>query len=168
MEPVSDRSNSQSHDGGLEPVEPGYRHALRVRLSIAWLVLLAASAIADTLLLSGTSFARVPTLLVALTALGSIVLLPDRIYRRLRYRLDDRILQVVRGWLFHTDTVVPLIRVQHIDVTRGPLDKLFGIASLVIHTAGTHNSVVVVPGLSPDRAAEIRDTIREHVRTDFD
>jgi membrane protein YdbS with pleckstrin-like domain len=74
---------------------------------------------------------------------------------------------VVRGWLFHTDTVVPLVRVQHIDVTRGPLDKMFGTASLVVHTAGTHNSIVTVPGLAPDRAAEIRDIIREQVRTDF-
>ena len=92
---------------------------------------------------------------------------PQRIYARLRYRLTDRLLQVVRGWLFHTDTIVPFVRVQHIDVTRGPLDKLFGTASLVVHTAGTHNSIVTVPGLSPERAAEIRDIIREHIRTDF-
>ena len=76
-------------------------------------------------------------------------------------------LQVVRGWLFHSDTVVPLVRVQHIDVTRGPLDKMFGTASLVVHTAGTHNNTVTVPGLAPERANAIRDVIREHVRTDF-
>ena len=78
-----------------------------------------------------------------------------------------RLLQVVRGWLFHVDTIVPLVRVQHIDVTRGPVEKIFGVATLVVHTAGTHNSVVTLPGLSPERAAEIRDIIREHVRTDF-
>ena len=69
--------------------------------------------------------------------------------------------------MFRTDTVVPLVRVQHLDVIRGPLDKMFGVASLVVHTAGTHNSIVAVPGLSPERAAAIRDVIREHVRTDF-
>ena len=61
----------------------------------------------------------------------------------------------------------PLVRVQHIDVTRGPLEKMFGVATLVVHTAGTHNSVVTLPGLAPDRAGQIRDIIREHVRTDF-
>ena len=80
--------------------------------------------------------------------------------------MGERVLQVVRGWLFHTDTVVPLARVQHLDVVRGPLDKLFGTSSLVVHTAGTHNSVVVVPGLAPARAAEMRDIIREHVHAD--
>ena len=102
-----------------------------------------------------------------LLGLLSIVVAPQRIYRRLGYALTERVLQVVRGWMFHTDTVVPLVRVQHLDVVRGPLDKMFGTATLVVHTAGTHNSIVTLPGLSPERAAEIRDIIREHVRTDF-
>jgi membrane protein YdbS with pleckstrin-like domain len=107
--------------------------------------------------------------LVAL-AIGLFVTIvfPARVYRRLRYRLTDRLLQVLRGWLFHTDTVVPLVRVQHLDVVRGPLDKMFGTASLVVHTAGTHNSIVTLPGLAPDRAAQMRDIIREQVRTDFE
>ena len=97
----------------------------------------------------------------------SLVTAPQRIHARLRYRLTARFLQVMRGWLVHTDTIVPLVRVQHLDVTRGPLDKMFGTSTLVVHTAGTHNSIVTLPGLSPERAAEIRDIIREHVRTDF-
>ena len=73
----------------------------------------------------------------------------------------------MRGWLIRVDTMVPFVRVQHIDVTRGPLDNLFGTATLVVHTSGTHNSVVILPGLSPERAGEIRDILRQHVRTDF-
>ena len=94
--------------------------------------------------------------------------MPSRRYQRLGYALHPTLLQVVRGWLFHADTIVPLIRVQHLDVTRGPLDKIFGTASLVVHTAGTHNSIVVLPGLAPDRASEIRDEIRRHIRSDFE
>ena len=40
------------------------------------------------------------------------------------------------------------------------------IASLVVHTAGTHNSIVTLPGLSPERAAEIREAIRSEIRAD--
>ncbi|MBA2636236.1 MAG: PH domain-containing protein, partial [Sphingomonas sp.] len=108
-----------------------------------------------------------PSIALPIIALISLTTAPQRIYSRLRYRLTERFLQVLRGWLLHTDTIVPLVRVQHLDVTRGPLDKLFGTATLVVHTAGTHNSIVTLPGLSPERAAEIRDVIREHVRTDF-
>ena len=151
----------------LEPVEPGYKNVLRFRLGIAWLVLVGIALIVDAALFEGTPARGVVPLTVLALAVVVIVVAPRRIYRRLRYGLSERVLQVVRGWLFHTDTVVPLVRVQHLDVIRGPFDKMFGTASLVVHTAGTHNSIVTVPGLAPDRAAAMRDTIREHVRTDF-
>ena len=152
----------------LLPVEPGYRAVLRTRLVLTWLPLVVGATIFDNVLLDGTPYFGLPT--IALLTLGtlSVVLAPPRLYRRLGYRLTDRLLQVVRGWMFHSDTVVPFVRVQHLDGTRGPIDKLFGTATLVIHTAGTHNSVVTVPGLAPERAAEIRDVIREQVRTDFE
>jgi uncharacterized protein len=154
-------------DPPLEPVEPGYRNVLRVRMLVMWVPLTIAAVIFDQMILPRFPLYGLPSTLVPLLGLISVVVAPQRIYRRLRYRLTDRLLQVVRGWLFHTDTVVPLVRVQHLDVVRGPLDKLFGTANLVVHTAGTHNSIVSVPGLAPERAAEIRDIIREHVRTDF-
>jgi membrane protein YdbS with pleckstrin-like domain len=154
-------------EGALQNVEPGYKHVLRVRLAIFWLVLLAGSLILNAVLLDTTRYAGALPAAVLVAALGVITAAPERTWRRLKYRLTDRLLQVLRGWLFHVDTIVPLVRVQHIDVTRGPLDKMFGTATLVVHTAGTHNSIVSLPGLSPDRAAEIRDTIRAHVRTDY-
>lgn len=154
-------------DPGLLPVEPAYKNVLRARMAIFWLVLWGAGAVADQVVLQETALAGFPTFAIPALALVAIVTAPERIYRRLHYKLTERLLQVVRGWLFHVDTVVPLVRVQHIDVTRGPFEKAFGVATLVVHTAGTHNSVVTLPGLAPERAGEIRDIIREHVRTDF-
>jgi membrane protein YdbS with pleckstrin-like domain len=151
----------------LQPVEAGYRHVLRVRLLTMWVPLIIAGVVADNALLGDTPFYGLASGIPPVIALAIIVLAPDRIYQRLRYGLNERLLQVVRGWLFHTDTIVPFVRVQHLDVTRGPLDKMFGTATLIVHTAGTRNSIVTVPGLAPGRAAEIRDIIREHIRTDF-
>lgn len=154
-------------DPPLELVEPGYRNVLRVRLAISWLFLVIVGLILDRMLLAAVGFGGVLPLVLLVFGVLVVVIAPQRIYRRLRYRLTGQLLEVVRGWLFHVDTIVPLVRVQHLDVVRGPLDKMFGTASLVVHTAGTHNSTVTVPGLAPERAAEIRDIIREHVRTDF-
>lgn len=150
----------------LQPVEPGYRNALRARAAAFWVPLFLASLAVNAIALSDTRFAGVLPVFVGLVALSGIIVAPDRIYRRLGYAIDGRLLRTVRGWLFHTDTVVPFVRVQHIDVTRGPFDKLFGTATLVVHTAGTHNSIVTLPGLSPDRAAEIREAIRSEIRAD--
>ena len=152
----------------LLPVEAGYRQVLRARLAIFWLPLCIGIAVLDWALLDDSELRWLPTVAAAFAALGILSSAPQRIYARLAYRLTAGFLQVVRGWLFHVDTIVPFVRVQHVDVTRGPFDKMFGTASLVVHTAGTHNSTVTLPGLAPERAAEIRDIIRQQVRTDFE
>lgn len=133
-----------------------------------WVPVSIGAIIADFLLLAGTQVAGLFAALVPLIGLLSVVIIPGRRYQRLAFALHPTMLQVVRGWLFHTDTMVPLVRVQHIDVTRGPLDKAFGTASLIVHTAGTHNNIVTLPGLAPERASAIRDEIRQHIRTDFE
>lgn len=148
----------------LQPVEPAYRNALRARAVIFWVPVFLAALVVDQTLLATTPFSSLLPVIVGAVGLSAITVAPDRIYRRLGYAIDGRLLRAVRGWLFHIDTVVPFVRVQHIDVTRGPFDKMFGTASLVVHTAGTHNSIVVVPGLSPHRAAEIREAIRSEIR----
>jgi membrane protein YdbS with pleckstrin-like domain len=167
MDRLSDRDSGW--DGAqLQHVEPGYRQVLRLRLLVLWLPLVVGALILDNAALDETPFYGLASIAVPLIAILVVAIAPQRIYRRLLYGLTERLLQVVRGWLFHTDTIVPFVRVQHLDVTRGPLDKMFGTATLVVHTAGTRNSIVTVPGLAPDRAAEIRDIIREHIRTDFE
>ena len=158
---------TQDEQSPFLPVEPGYKNVLRARMALTWGPLVIAAVVLDRFI-NDSRFYGLPTTLVPLLALISLTVVPQRIYRHIGYRLTDRLLQVVRGWMFHSDTIVPFVRVQHLDVTRGPVDKLFGTATLVVHTAGTHNSIVTVPGLAPEKAAEIRDVIREHVRTDFD
>ena len=157
-----------AEDAPLLPVEQGYKSALRLRSAIFWGVVFVASLIAASSLSAEIPLLGLLPVVLGLLGLAAVILLPAKTYRRLRDRLTGRLLQVMRGWMFHTDTVVPLVRVQHLDVVRGPIDKMFGIATLVVHTAGTHNSIVTVPGLAPDRAAEMRDIIREQVRTDFE
>ena len=150
----------------LQPVEPAYRNTLRARAAIFWVPIFLVSLVVDRTVLIDTPFAGLLPAVLGLIGLSGIVVAPDRIYRRLGYAIDGRLLRTVRGWLFHTDTVVPFVRVPHIDVTRGPFDKLLGTAMLVVHTAGTHKSVVTLPGLSPERAAAIREAIRSEIRAD--
>ncbi len=150
----------------IQPVEPSYRSALQARAAVFWLPVFIASLVLDRAVLAGTAIEGLVPALIGAIALSGIIIAPNRIYRRLGYAIDSRLLRTVRGWLFHTDTIVPFVRVQHIDVMRGPFDKLFGTATLVVHTAGTHNSVVTLPGLSPERAAEIREAIRHEIRAD--
>lgn len=150
----------------LQTVEPAYRNVLRLGAAMFWMPVLVGSLVLDRLVLDQLWIAGLAPVLAGFTAFSAILVAPERIYRRIGYSVDRELLRVVRGWLFHTDTIVPFVRVQHIDVKRGPLDKLFGTATLVVHTAGTHNSIVSLPGLSPDRADAIREDIRGSIRSD--
>lgn len=149
-------------------LEPGYRTLLRLNWALLMLPLTAAAIGVDLLLLrrEGLPWGVLSTLFAVLTLIG-VVVTAGRQYARWGYALGADDLRVVRGYAFHTDTVVPFVRVQHIDVGQGPLERLCGVAHLVVHTAGTHNSIVTLPGLTRARAEAMRDTIRAHIQTDF-
>jgi len=77
-------------------------------------------------------------------------------YDRTAFRLDREQLLVRHGVVVHHELVVPVTRMQHVDIDRGPVERLFGIARLSVYTAGGRRATVQIPGLLPDRAAELR------------
>ena len=91
---------------------------------------------------------------------------PARKYRHWGYDMGTDRLRVVRGYLFYRDTIVPFGRIQHIDVDQGPIDRRYGLAKLTVHTAGNHNSTVVLPGLAHTDALAMREAIRAAIRQD--
>lgn len=80
-----------------------------------------------------------------------------RDYRAWGYRLDERVLEVRNGVLFRRTRLLPLSRLQHVDIRRGPFERWFGLASLVLHTAGTHAASITIPGLDANEAVRLRD-----------
>lgn len=57
-------------------------------------------------------------------------------YHRYRYKLDEHALEIMEGYLFVTHSIVPIERIQNIEVTQGPIDRLFGISSMSVTTGG--------------------------------
>lgn len=94
---------------------------------------------------------------VLLAALGHFW--PEAAWKRASWRLGEGGLEIRRGVLFRTVTFVPRSRVQHTDVSQGPLERQFRLATLVVHTAGTLHASVDLPGLSRETAVEIRDLL---------
>ena len=149
----------------LTRVEPGYRWVMVIRSAILGLGLLAGAGAGDFALSDeGLITQGMVAGPVALIVLYLVFALPRRRWRRLGYDMSGDRLRVARGYLWRTDTVVPFGRVQHIDVDQGLLERSFDLATLVVHTAGTHNSKVSLPGLSEPHAAEMRETIRAHIK----
>lgn len=94
------------------------------------------------------------------TAIAALVVTayPRAAYRRWRYELGDDELRLRHGVFFRNDAVLPYYRVQHIDVTQGPIDRMMNLSRLVIHTAsaGTDKEI---PGVASEVAEALRRTI---------
>ncbi|WP_394005279.1 PH domain-containing protein [Luteimonas sp. WGS1318] len=91
-----------------------------------------------------------------------------RRWLRTRWRLDDDGFGIRRGHMWRSDTRVPGSRVQHLDIRRGPLERAFGLSTLIVHTAGTRNSAVSVSGLDHAEAERLRDALAARAARDDD
>lgn len=146
-------------------LDPRYKTVLRWRAAIAGIALTALATGAELFLATVIDWRPGPVMLtVALLALAAVIVMPGRRYRRWSYARRAEALEIAHGVLVRVETSVPFGRVQHIDIARGPIERLCGVATLALHTAGTHNSVVHLPGLAVDDAEAMRAEIREHIR----
>lgn len=67
------------------------------------------------------------------------------------------------GVFWRSETVQPLKRVQHVEVTRGPLEKRFGLASLKVYGAGGGSATFAIPGLEVADAERLQDFLLDPV-----
>lgn len=108
--------------------------------------------------------APVPTprgaLPAAVAAVGLLLagIVPVIRYRRWGYALRDRDLCIRHGVLWVTMTVIPYARLQFVDTRQGPLDRMFGLSQLVVHTASLGVSGRL-PGLDADVAERLRERL---------
>jgi uncharacterized protein len=100
----------------------------------------------------------VPVLVVAALgyAWGWVYL--GRNQRSWGYTERDEDLLVRRGVLWRELVVVPYGRMQFVDVTRGPVQRAFGLATVQLHTAAAATDARI-PGLVPAEAARLRDRL---------
>lgn len=80
---------------------------------------------------------------------------PRARYQRWRWRLTDLALELRHGVILHRLEVVPYFRIQQIDVTQGPLDRLLDLSSLQVTTAAASGSVEL-PGIAAADAPAVR------------
>jgi membrane protein YdbS with pleckstrin-like domain len=144
-----------------EPVWTGLPPGLlRMRrlLLVVWLGLLTIGVGLPLGLLAGPAWAAFALLPLALMTWGWRML--GRNWRSWRYaeRADD--LLISRGVLWREETVVPYGRMQLVEVTSGPVERHFGLASVQLHTAAAATDACI-PGLDPAEAERLRDLLTE-------
>jgi membrane protein YdbS with pleckstrin-like domain len=82
-------------------------------------------------------------------------------YRAWIYQVREDSLYLERGVVTHVRTIVPYVRIQHVDTSRGPLERALGLSTLVVYTAGSRGADVSVPGLKPGEARDLQQRLKE-------
>ena len=150
-------------DGALTPLHPDHVKVLRINTLLALLPVLVGVVVLEIADFAPTGLFAGLYLVIAVFLLWRI---PKRRYRFKGFAMSSDRLRVVRGLWWHSDTVVPFGRVQHIDVDQGPVQRYYNLATLTLHTAGTHNASVRLPGLLHEQALAMREEIRAHIKRD--
>ncbi|RNC79338.1 MAG: hypothetical protein ED557_14740 [Balneola sp.] len=105
------------------------------------------------------------TLVAIVLALSIHILLtvvfPKVRWNRWSYDVSEQAVDLHRGIIIQTRTVVPINRIQHVDTKKGPIYRRFGLSSISISTAATTHEI---PALDDNTASEMRTLISELVR----
>ena len=113
----------------------------------------------------GMSFQRVWPVSAVLGLLGVLfgIYRGIKIHRRFLWRLDEDSLDIRKGHMWTQELRVPIQRVQHLNLSRGPLQRSRQLATLTVYTAGTANSSVKMPNMDSDTAERIREHLSARI-----
>lgn len=93
---------------------------------------------------------------VVAVQLVCLLVLPQIRYRRWRYEVTTTDVLIRSGLIVVSTSVIPMVRVQHVETKQGPVLKANGLASITVTTAG---SSFEIPGLAADEAERLRDQV---------
>ena len=106
-------------------------------------------------------FGALPVLAVLALSAAVVGVVPGLRWRRWRYEIRPDEVDLQRGIFWISRTLVPLARIQHVDTRQGPLQRRFGLSTVVFYTAAGPNQI---PELSTLVAERVRDRIAELTR----
>jgi membrane protein YdbS with pleckstrin-like domain len=100
-----------------------------------------------------------PPVLVAIAGLTFVWLWPPLAYRHLRFGVDETGIAIESGVIWRSRVSLPRVRIQHTDVSQGPLERRYGIGTLKLYTAGSRHVKIELQGLNHDEALALRDAL---------
>ena len=154
-------------DGEDHHVDPRSIHVARL---IALPLTLGIPLLPLAFLTVGWALSGIPTV-VYLPLVATVLLLtglavtiayrfPAARYRHLRYLVAPDGLRIQRGVLWRKTIWIPITRVQHTDVSQGPLQRKYDLAALTVHTAGTEGASIPLSGLEHGVATRLAGHLR--------
>ena len=147
----------------MHPLDPAIKKVWTIKLAAGWAVVMVGMLVWDVIRL----FDQSRSLPFGVLSGGALVfLLPPLRYRFWRFNLSTEELYLERGVWNRVRTIVPLRRIQHLDVSQDVVERNFDLGKLIVHTAGARSSDVVLPGLRYEDAERLRDEVKHYITED--
>lgn len=143
-------------DAAPRPLDPRIVRVWRLAGLVTTAILAAPTVVLA--LIFGVALLAVPAAIVV-AGLAWVVIVPRRRYERWRFRVGETDVRVERGVWWRQVTVVLHARIQHVDTKQGPLERMLGLGTVHIFTAGTVGALVEIPGLAHADAEALRDRL---------
>lgn len=141
-----------------------WRITASIYITILWLLIIAWFVL--TIIFEFPLWIALVAILVGLIFIFLFIyLIPMLRYRRWRYEIFEQEIYIQHGILIRTRTLIPMIRVQHVDTEQGPILKRFKLATVSISTAA---STHIIPALLEEDASALRDKISILARVEED
>ncbi len=129
-----------------------------LRLPI-WLIICAAAFIGGAFIPFGT-VVKVAAAVLALYKIAGIIVYPQIEYRQWGYKIYEDKVDIRHGIFFVTHTIVPVVRIQHITVSQGPINRKLGLYEVEMALASSNFEI---PCLSKEVADEIADNLKNRL-----
>jgi membrane protein YdbS with pleckstrin-like domain len=147
---------------GFTPLDPRARALLHLQAVVRWLTFWLPSSVFFAF---GASALFRPEVGVAVGAtLGFLTFvaslwLPAVAFDRWGWALRPEGLAITRGVWVRADVLIPLQRIQHVDLRQGLIEQWMGLASLQVHTASGLGADGAIPGLDFEEAQKLREKL---------
>lgn len=140
----------------LKSIERDYVKVLRIQI---FLLMLLVCGVLGFLAFKTRDESHFPLLFAGALVLFIFLLVyyPEKIYKYTKYGMVDKVFYVCKGKWFRKRTAVAQNRIQHTDVSQGPIARKYDLATLTIHTAGMKEADIHISGLKHTDAVAMRD-----------
>jgi membrane protein YdbS with pleckstrin-like domain len=145
-----------------QALHPAIRDVWRISAILTGVVLVVVSAVVEFFVRRGLEHPVLIPIFGPLLFLTIAVLsywASIRQYDFWTYRLTPEMLELRQGLVWRQRRCVARDRIQHVDINSGPLDRRFGLVQVVVYAAGAMGSVGSIPGLTPERAEELKEAL---------
>ena len=146
----------------MRQLSPIARRVWRLSAIVLWMAVLIAGVVLAVLVDGAAPWSWAVPLGVGAAL---VVVVPELRWRRWRWDLTDEGIDIQHGSISITRTLIPWVRVQHVETQRGIFEQAFGLSTVIVHNAaGAHT----IPLLAQADAEELRERIAARAKTDDD